>query len=119
MPQGLNHSHVVLIPRKRKPTTAAEFRPISLCNILYKLITKIIKNRLKEILPLNISENQSAFTPVRLIMDNILVAFELFHSMKSDAGRSGTMAIKLDMSKAYDKVEWCFLRKKGDANDGV
>ena len=105
LPQGLNHTHVVLIPKKQNPIETADYRPISLFNVLYKLITKAITNRLKEILSSIISVNQSAFTPGRLITDNILVSFEVFHSMNGQTGASGSMAIKLDMAKAYDKVE--------------
>ena len=78
---------------------------------MYKLVTKVITNRLKEILPLIISDYKSAFTPRRLITDNVLMTFEVFHSIHCHFGRNRSMAIKLDMSKAYDKVEWIFLRR--------
>lgn len=68
--------------------------------------------RLKDILPAVVSENQSAFVPGRLITDNALITLEIFHSMKyRNRSRKGVVAIKLDMSKAYDRVEWGFLRK--------
>ena len=66
-------------------------------------------NRIKKILPKIISKHQSAFTKSRLISDNILVAFETLHSMQKHMGKEDYMAIKLDMSKAYDKVEWSYL----------
>lgn len=76
--------------------------------MVYKIVTKVISNRLKTILPLVILDTQRAFTPGRLITDNILVAFELFHYMNDHNGSNGGMMLKLDMSIAFDKVEWSF-----------
>ena len=70
---------------------------------------KVLANRLKQILPKIILEHQSAFTKIRLISDNILVAFESLHSMQKHTRKDDFMAIKLDMSKAYDRVEWPYL----------
>ena len=78
--------------------------------MLYKIFSKVLANRLKRILPLLISEHQSAFLKGRLITENILVAFETLHYMKNhNSGLTGFMALKLNMSKAYDRVEWSFL----------
>ena len=79
--------------------------------MIYKIVSKVIANRLKPILNSIISETQSAFVADRLITDNILIAFETLHHMKNSCmGKNGFMALKLDMSKAYDKVEWIFLK---------
>ncbi|XP_074278676.1 uncharacterized protein LOC141602272 [Silene latifolia] len=110
-PCSINRTHIVLIPKKKAPVKLADYRPISLCNVLYKLISKVLANRLKLVLGMLVSENQSAFTPGRLISDNILVAFELFHYMKNSRSSGGHLALKLDMAKAYDRVEWGFLHK--------
>lgn len=107
---SINATHIVLIPKKKHPTMVTDFRPISLCNVLYKLIAKVLANRMKRVLNNVISLNQSAFVPGRLITDNIIVAFEAFHTMDVRLkGRKGFMALKLDMSKAYVRVEWDFL----------
>ncbi|XP_033134838.1 uncharacterized protein LOC117127923 [Brassica rapa] len=87
-----------------------EFRPISLCNVSYKIISKIMCKRLKKFLPKLISETQSAFVARRLISDNILVAQEIFHAMRTNPiCKSKFVAIKTDMNKAYDRMEWNFL----------
>ncbi|GLT77195.1 hypothetical protein SLA2020_488040 [Shorea laevis] len=124
MEAELNTTYIALIPKVSPSTKVTEFRPISLCNVLYKLIAKVLANRLKHILPQIISKNQSAFLPGRLISDNVLVAYEALHTMASRMkGKKGYMAIKLDMSKAYDRVEWGFLeaimRKMGFAEGWI
>ncbi|XP_074318730.1 uncharacterized protein LOC141655554 [Silene latifolia] len=111
-PETLNKTNIVLIPKKKAPDKIRDFRPISLCNVVYKLVSKILANRLKLFLSEIVSENQSAFTPGRAISDNILVAFEMFHHMKNHRSSEGYMAIKLDMAKGRDRVEWNFLRRQ-------
>lgn len=111
IPASLNHTYITLVPKSKSPKRVTEFRPISLCNILYKLIAKVLANRLKSLLPHVVSESQSAFQSDKAISDNILVAFETLHHMKmKKSGKEGYMAMKLDMSKAYDRVEWIFLK---------
>ncbi|KAL0301989.1 UNVERIFIED_CONTAM: putative mitochondrial protein [Sesamum radiatum] len=111
MPRSLNDTHIVLIPKCRKPESLSQCRPISLCNVLYKIASKSIANRFKPFLETIISPTQAAFVPGRLITNNILLAYELNHFMRNkNWGKMGHIALKLDISKAYDKVEWNFLK---------
>ena len=79
--ENLNHTFITLIPKKKNLEFLSNFKPISLCNVFYKIFSKVLANRLKIILPNIISKHQSAFTKSHLISDNILVAFESLHSM--------------------------------------
>ncbi|XP_012847426.1 PREDICTED: uncharacterized protein LOC105967373 [Erythranthe guttata] len=108
LPRAGNYTHIVLIPKCDNPRNMTQFRPISLSNVVYKIASKAIVNRLKPHMNSIISDSQSAFVPSRLISDNILIAYEVVHYMKRSTAEH--MAIKLDMSKAYDRIEWSFLR---------
>ena len=104
--KSINHTFITLIPKVSNPEYVLEFRLISLCNVIYKIISKVIASRLKPVLNSIVLEAQSAFIANRLITDNILIAFESLHYMKTQSsGKEGFMALKLDMSKAYDRVE--------------
>jgi hypothetical protein len=91
IPEGWNDTTIIMIPKVDNPDKVAQFCPISLCNVVYKVISKLLPNRLKVILPEIISHHQSAFVPGRLIIDNILLAYECIHSMKKKKRKKGFM----------------------------
>ena len=102
----LNITNICMISKTERPTRMTELRPISLCNVGYKIISKVLCQRLKICLPWLISETQSAFVAGRLISDNILIAQEMFHGLRTNKScQNKFMAIKTDMSKAYDRIE--------------
>lgn len=107
-----NETHVRLIPKGTAPRKVGDYRPIALCNVHYKIIAKILTKRLQPILPVLISQHQSAFVPNRAISDNVLITHEVLHFLRtSEAKKYCSMALKTDMSKAYDRIEWGFLQE--------
>lgn len=112
MPSNINATHICLISKKFNPQKITDYCPISLSNVLSRIISKVFASRLKQILPDVISTSQSAFLSDRLIIDNILVAFETMHHINQrQKGKDGLMAIKLDISKAFDRVKWPCLER--------
>eukprot|EP00253_Pinus_taeda_P036043 PITA_36043 len=105
--KSLNSTFLALIPKEENAHTPEKFRPIALCNVIYKIISKVIENRLKPILPNLISEEQSGYVEGRQIQDNILLAQEMVHTLQTR--KKVGMVMQLDLSKAFDKVNWNYL----------
>jgi hypothetical protein len=112
LPEGTNDTSIVLIPKSKDAVSLKDYRPISLCNVIYKIISKCMANRLRPVLDEIISPSQSAFIPGRMITDNALMAFECIYALQTNNNKAGEFcAYKLDLSKAYDRVDWTFLER--------
>jgi hypothetical protein len=109
MQRELNQTFITIIPKTFGVCNFNQFRPISLCNICYKIISKIIVNRLRPLLNRLIDPAQVAFIPNRWITENVVAAQEVVHNFTQSKKRRGYMGVKLDFQKAYDKMEWGFL----------
>lgn len=109
IPEGFCDSVIVVIPKVVRPKHLQNFHPISLCNVLYKITSKVLANKLKLFLLSILSEHQSAFVPGRWITDNALIALECLHTIRQQRVKQPHFALKIDMTKAYDPVEWSYL----------
>jgi len=110
MPLNLNRTVLTLVPKVHRPESIDQYRPISLCNFAYKIISKVMANRLKCWLPTLITPEQAAFVSGRQIQDNIMVVQEVIHQFKiRSKSNKFNLILKTDMQKAYDRVEWDFI----------
>ncbi|KAJ9536709.1 hypothetical protein OSB04_un000094 [Centaurea solstitialis] len=104
----INHTLLCFIPKVPNATRVADFRPISCCSVLYKIISKVIADRMKPYLAQLVGPMQSAFIPGRRIADNIMMAHELVAGYQRQTGQP-RCAFKIDLRKAYDTVDWRYL----------
>ncbi|KAL0324687.1 UNVERIFIED_CONTAM: hypothetical protein Scaly_2435800 [Sesamum calycinum] len=107
MPRNFTATSIILIPKNDSSQSWSEFRPISLCNVINKILSKLLYTKIFQVVPDLISPSQSGFVLGRLIADNIL-AQEITHHIDMRHSK-GNLILKLDMSKAYDRVKWKFL----------
>ena len=114
-PQLTNSALLILLPKVARPEKIAQFHPVSLCNVLFKIITKMMVIRLKSVISKLIGPAQASFIPGRLSVDNVVVVQEAVHSMRRKKGRKGWMLLKLDLEKAYDRIRWDFLTETLEA----
>ena len=110
IPDYLNKTLITLIPKCSNPESIGNYRPISLCNSIYKVVTKIIMACLRLKLPDLVLPLQTTFVSGRNGVDNAIIVQELIPSMSKKKGRSGIMAIEIDLEKAYNRLEWSFIR---------
>lgn len=108
-PEFLNKTNVVLIPKIQGLETIGNYYSISLCNTVYKMITKIIVAKLRPMLDKLVSLVQSVFVLGGKGVDNAIIVQEIIHTISEKKGRVGNMAIKVGLEKAYDNLEWSFI----------
>ncbi|XP_056685700.1 uncharacterized protein [Spinacia oleracea] len=106
----VNETVICIIPKTEHPETIKQFRPISLCNANYKIVSKVLVNRIRPHLRNMISPNQNSFLLGRGCDVNYIAATEVLHSMKNRKGKKGWFALKIDLEKAYDRLDWNFIR---------
>lgn len=109
IPEYPSKTLITLIPKCNSPESLSNYRPIGLCNTVYKVITKLLVARIRHILDYLVSSLQTTFVPKRKGVDNAIIVQELIHSMSKKKGKDGFMAIKIDLKKAYDRLEWSFI----------
>lgn len=108
LPHATNSTILTLVPKHSGASTISDYHPISCCNTLYKLISKILVQRLKPLLPDLILPNQTAFVQGRLLVENTMLASEIVHGYHRDKGPS-RITLKVDIAKAFDTVNWNFI----------
>lgn len=107
----ISRSNLVLVPKVQNPTKVTEYRPISVCNVVYKAISKILAARLKVHIPYLVKENQTAFVAGREIGDNVILLREVLNTFKSRDYKQHAFCLKTDLSKAFDKMSWRFVKE--------
>jgi len=105
---SLNTTFIVLVPKVEESKTPDKYRPIALCNVIYKIISKVVANKLKPLLHLLILPEQTGYVEGHQILDGIILSHEVIHSLK--ILKKPSMILKLDLSKAFDKLCWTYIK---------
>ena len=111
IPPTWGHTNLVLIPKVAHPEQITQFHSISLCNTLYKLVSRILVQRLKPYMAEIINPCQAEFVPGRRTSDNIILVQEVIRTLRYRRGKTGYVVIKLDLEKAYDHLKWSFIQE--------
>lgn len=106
----MNKILISLIPIQQPPQCMSHFRPISLCNMVIMIITKVLANHLKPLMPKLVFSCQSSFVEGRQVVNNIVIVQEVIHTLRKRKGRRGAMVAKIDLEKPYDWIKWSFLQ---------
>lgn len=111
MPSQISRSNLVLIPKVEGAAKVGQFRPISVCNLIYKIISKILSIRMRPFIGRCVSNAQTAFVPGREISENIVLLREILHSFQQKGYNKKDFCLKVDLAKAFDKMEWSYVRE--------
>ena len=109
LPPHINDTNIALIPKKLVPQVPMDYRPISLCNVVYKIIAKSLANRIKPHMTNYIDPAQQPFIEGRRISDNIIIAQEITHTFVLKSWQQQAFMLKIDLAKAFDRLEWNFI----------
>jgi hypothetical protein len=109
LPQDLNQTFISLIPKKNQPIIPQDYRLIGLCNVIYKIISKSVANRVKDHAPDYINHAHSAFIANSHISANIIITQEIIHSFNLKSWNNQSFTLKIDLTKAFDRTEWPFI----------
>ncbi|XP_028551780.1 uncharacterized protein LOC110101382 [Dendrobium catenatum] len=108
LPKGVKSTALAIVPKHKNASSISDYRPIALCNVLYKIIAKILAAKLKPVMNWIVKDNQAGFVNSRVSTDNILLANDiLYHAGKR--GGDNIFCAKLDIKKAFDSVSRQFL----------
>lgn len=107
--EKINQTLLILIPKVNSPESMKHLRLIGLCNVIFKIVSKIMCNRLKTVMAKLVAPNQCSFIQGRHSLDNIVIAQEIIHNMRHMKGKKGFVVVKVDIETVYDRIEWDFL----------